>query len=150
MFSWMAVFNIQITELAKYSSHFPQLVIIFVCLVRFIFIITKMYKSTYMTETVSFLSVSIKGCLVLFQCWPVIFKHVPMIMSHLHNNCQKQTHVMNCHSRQWGPSFVQCIQVLVIISLCLFHQQLYNFKKEEHENAQWRRVFIDVGCLCLS
>ena len=26
---------------------------------------------------------------------------------------------LNCHIRQWGPSFIQCVQVLVII--CLFH-----------------------------
>ena len=25
-----------------------------------------------------------------------------------------------------------------------------SFKKEEHENAQWGRVFIDVGCLFYS
>jgi hypothetical protein len=78
---------------------------------------------------------------------------VPVLSSnlvpHTHNNCQKQTHFLNCHVRQWGPSFVQCDQVLVI-SICLFHQQLHNFKKEEHENTQWQRVFMDVGYLCLS
>ena len=36
-----------------------------------------------------------------------------------------------------GPSFFQCVQVLVIISICVFKQQLYNFKKDEHDNAYW-------------
>jgi len=31
---------------------------------------------------------------------------------------------------------------MVIISFCLFNQQLYNFKKEEHENAQWGRDLL--------
>jgi hypothetical protein len=67
---------------------------------------------------------------------------------HLQSNWHKQTHFLNSHIRQWGLSFIQCIQVLVIISICLFHQQLYNLKKEEEEeqeNTPWPRVFNDVG-----
>jgi len=70
-------------------------------------------------------------------------------MPHLHNNYQKQTCFLNSHVKQLGLSLVQCVQVLVkSISLC--HQQLYNFKKEKHENAQQGSVFIDLGCLCCS
>jgi hypothetical protein len=68
-------------------------------------------------------------------------------MPHLHNNCKKQTQILNCNVKQWGPSFVPYVQVLVIITICLFHQQLYNFKTEEHENTLWGSL-IDVGCLC--
>jgi len=49
----------------KISSHFPELVIIFICLVRFIFVVTKTWKSKNMMESVSFHSVSIKGHEVL-------------------------------------------------------------------------------------
>ena len=34
---------------------------------------------------------------------------------------------------------------LVIISICLFHQQLYSFKKEEDENAQWQKSCLMWG-----
>jgi len=35
---------------------------------------------------------------------------------------------LSSHIRQWGLSFVQHVQVYVIISSCLFRKQLYNFK----------------------
>jgi hypothetical protein len=35
------------------------------------------------------------------------------------------------------------------VNVCLFHQQLHNLKKK-HGNAQWRSVFVYVGCLILS
>ena len=63
-------------------------------------------------------------------------------MLHLHNNCQKQTQILNCNAKQWGLSFILCVQVMVIIPICLFHQQLYNFKTEEHENALWGRALL--------
>ena len=85
----------------------------------------------------------------MFLCRPVIFHSVPLIVPHLHDNCPKQTHFLNSHFKQLGPSFVQCVQVLVIMSICLFHLQLYTFKKEVLENAEWGRFFIDVGCFCL-
>jgi cellulose synthase/poly-beta-1,6-N-acetylglucosamine synthase-like glycosyltransferase len=31
----------------------------------------------------------------------------------------------------------------------VFHQQLHNFKVKKHENAQWQRVFVYVGCVIL-
>jgi len=63
----------------------------------------------------------------------------------LHNNCQKQTQILNCNAKQWGPSFVPCIKVLVIITICLFHQQLCYFKTEGHENAVWGRDLLMWG-----
>ena len=101
-------------------------------------------------ESSFFKLASVNGHEVMFYCWPVTFQHVPLIMPHLHNNCQKQTHDLNCHARHWGPSFIHHVQVLVIISTCLFHQLLYDCKIEQHENAQWPRVFVDMECLCLS
>ena len=92
----------------------------------------------------------VKGHEVLFSCWPVTFQHVRLILPHLHNNRQKQTHVLSCHIRHWGSPFIQHIEVLLIISVCLLHQLLYSCKIEEHEFAQWQRVFVNVECLCLS
>jgi len=31
-------------------------------------------------------------------------------MPNPYNNCQKQTHFLNSHIRQWRPTFVQCVQ----------------------------------------
>jgi len=45
-----------------------------------------------MIELVSFHDVSVKGPL------PVIFQNVPLIVPHIQNNCQKQTHFLNSHS----------------------------------------------------
>jgi hypothetical protein len=36
---------------------------------------------------------------------------------------------------------------MVIIPVCLFHQQLYNLKKLEHGNAKWCWVFSSIRCL---
>ena len=143
MFNWAVIFSIWIIELVKYSSHFPQLVIIFICLVRFIFIVTPMYKSEYMTESVSFHSVSIKGHEVLFQCRPVILQRVPLIVPHLHNNNQKQTHFPNSPARQWGQSFVQCVQVLVI--KCLSTTNSCTTSKKRSMKTLSGEVCIDVG-----
>ena len=70
-----------------------------------------------MVESVSFHSVYLKDSVVLFWCRQVIFQLVPLIVSGVQNNCQKQTHFLNSHVRQWGPSFVQCVQVLVMRAL---------------------------------
>jgi hypothetical protein len=40
-------------------------------------------------------------------------------------------------------SFIKYVPVLVVISVCLFHQQLHNFKKKEHETLSGEvSVFI--------
>jgi hypothetical protein len=61
-----------------------------------------------------------------------------MFWSHQNNNCQKQIHFMKSSetvgtvlrpvSKYWRHLFV-------------FHQQLYNFILEAHDNAKWGRVF---------
>ena len=93
-------------------------------------------------ESSFFRVATVNGHEVLFCCWPVTFQHVPLIMPHLHNNCQKQTHDLNCHVRHWGPSFIHHVQVLVIISTCLFHQLLYDCKIEQHENANGQESLL--------
>jgi len=42
-------------------------------------------------------------------------------------------------------SFVQCVQVLVLISICLFHQQLYNLNKEEHKILSGEESLLMCG-----
>ena len=90
-----------------------------------------------MIESLSFHRVSIKDHEILLKCRPVIFQRAPLIVPYLHNNCQKQTHFLNGHLRQCGPFFIQCVQVLAMISICLCHQHLYNLKKKKPENAHW-------------
>lgn len=47
-------------------------------------------------------------------------------------------------------SFTKHIQVLVVISVSPFHQELHNFKEKEHEHAQWHTVFHNMRCLASS
>jgi hypothetical protein len=100
-----------------------------------------------MWKNVTLHNVPIARHVKLLLCQPIIFQSVVVIMPHQHYNCPKQIHFFNSHIKPRRLSLNQGIQVLVIISICLRHQQLYNFRTEEDTNAKGATVFGDVWCL---
>jgi hypothetical protein len=68
----------------------------------------------------------------------------------LKSNRQTQAHFLHRHTKQRGVSFIKHVQILVVISVSLFHQQLQNYREKEHENAQGCTVFHNMWCLVLS
>jgi hypothetical protein len=93
-----------------------------------------------MKESDSFHHVSIKGCKICSTVDQQPFS-MSVAMHHLHNNRYKQVHFMYSHVRQWGGTFVKHAQVLTVLPICLFYQQLDTFHKEEHENTEWGSVY---------
>jgi hypothetical protein len=75
VFSFAVIFSINITELIKSSFHFPQPVIIFICLIRFIFVVSEMYKSQYVEcRLIVFLWNAIRNLLVwTYNIWVSLF-----------------------------------------------------------------------------
>jgi hypothetical protein len=60
-----------IIQLLKYSSSFPQSVIIFISLVRLIFVVTEMKKPQYVKKSVSFHCIAVKCRKKGFCCGPI-------------------------------------------------------------------------------
>lgn len=116
-------------------------------LIRSIFVATKMYKSQYMEKSVVsfYFHNVIKTVLILVSnIWASLF------------NCdssaqQTETSTFPVQSHHpVGASFIKCVQVLVVISVCLSHQWLHNFIKKQMNMPQWGRVLlyiVPVFCL---
>lgn len=94
-----------------------------------------------------FIILPLKGHVQLFLCLPVIFQGVLLIVLPLHNNCPKQMLFLNSPIRQWGLSFVQCVQVLLTVSVCLFNHS-YN-KKGKSKMLLIGVIFSNVRFLCI-
>jgi len=111
-----------------------------------------MQESKYVKESVTFHNVPKISWVKLFLCQTIIFLSILLIMPQ-HSNCQKQPHFFNSHINPWGLSLDQVsgsvtrpgVQVLVILSVCCFHQGLYDFKKEEHGNGVESSVMCDTS-----
>jgi hypothetical protein len=78
-------------------------------------------------ESVSFYSVSIQKCVELLQCCPVVCQFVLCVISHLYDYRQKEKNFVLSHSRDRRRYSVRCVQILVIVSVYLRHQQFDNF-----------------------
>jgi hypothetical protein len=92
-----------------------------------------------------FIIFPLKGHVQLFLCLPVIFQGILLIVLHLHNNFQKQMLFFNSPFWQWGLSIVQCVQVLMTVSVCLFNHS-YN-KKGKSKMMLIEVIFSNVRFL---
>ena len=67
-------------------------------------------------DLLRFIIFPLKHHVQVFLCLLVIFQGI-LIVPHLQNNCPKQMRFFNSPIRQWRPSFVQCVQVLMTVSV---------------------------------
>lgn len=102
---------------------------------------TDYISSPEVEEFVMFHNVSIQGHVKLFMCPPVILQIILPIVPHLISNFLKVLSGI-------GTDLCLVWTNRVIMPVCFFHHQLYDFEKKsmKHFSAV---VFSDVGCLFL-
>jgi hypothetical protein len=88
----------------------------------------EMDKSKNGKKSVTSHCLAIKRWKEMFSNWPIVFQVV----------------------RYRRRSIVREVQVPLVISISLLHQQSDNSCKIQHENIKWSPVFIYVGCHILS
>jgi hypothetical protein len=123
---------------------------VLVITIKSIVIVQKVKKSKNVEKSVASHCFAIKRWRKLFSIRQVVFQIVTHVMFHLNKNCQKQKHFRFSNVRYRRRSIVKKVQVLLVISICLLHQQNDNSCKMQHENTICSQVFTYVGCHVLS
>jgi hypothetical protein len=133
MFKRSVIFWICVFSMLKICLLFHQSVIVWVVSVKSIVTVRNSEKSMNINKSVMSHCFVIKRWRKLFNSWPTVFQVVTYVMSHLNNNCQKQKHFRFSDVRYKRRSIVKEVQVLLVMSTALLHQQSDNSCKIEHE-----------------